>query len=278
MRPRAAHLRDESSRAWWTNQWLQRLGAQAHATRLQQAQRMVRADLVSIPFLGPDNINGRVAVQPPRTCSISLARLGPEAVDHLAAHIKANPALAYQIINRQLPQEIDAALRSQGHSLVPDPTEYIDARCDCNAPDPPCTHAAAVYIAAGLRFDHNPTLLLAARGVTEDQLRAMADRAARSVADWETTEAKVPAELPQEPGGHAAVHLFWGDNTTADVLEVPITPARDPLLNAEAIQRLGKFPGWQSKTPFDQSIETIYRNSHQVVLSIIRETRPPYPD
>ena len=261
---------------WWGQQWQDRLEHQAEASRVQRAHKYLRAEIVTILELGPDEITGQTTIQEsnPRRCSISVSRLSQDAVHLLAEQLENRPGFAYQLAHRELPLELDQLLAGYGEQLVPTPDEAIISKCDCPDAAPPCTHCAAVYIMAGQRFEQNPILLLKSRGVDIDAVNDIIRQSTEEIQRWSEPEPETAPKPNQPQEGAATAQHFWADDDSA-LRAISIPPTTEPNLMAEPIHRLGPFPNWQSELPFVQTMESIYQANATHISSVVNATTKP---
>ena len=270
--PRLANLPPTT---WWSKQWQHRLEQQAETTRVQRAQKYIRAEIATVQQLGPNQITGHIIVQehPPRKCSIQISPLSEQAQQIIAQQLTDRPGFAYQLANRELPTEIDQILTAYGEPIVPRPDEQIISECECTDAAPPCSHVAAVYMMAGQRFDQNPTLLLKSRGVDTDALDAIIKASAEELRQWGVRQVKPTPPTPgaSESDVASTAAEFWADNSSA-LRAIEIPAAAEPSLSAAPIHRLGPFPGWSSDFPFLTVMESIYHSNANHISALLRHS------
>jgi uncharacterized Zn finger protein len=79
---------------------------------------------------------------------------------------------AAQLLNGEMPRDIDRLFRSCGKSLFPTNSHDIDADCSCDDWSSPCKHVAAVHYVLGDALDRDPFLLFELRGRSKEQVLA----------------------------------------------------------------------------------------------------------
>ena len=274
---RSPRLNNLLPTTWWSKQWQGRLEQQAETTRIQRAQKYIRAEIATVQQLGPNQITGHIIVQehPPRKCSIQISPLSEQAQQIIAQQLTDRPGFAYQLANRELPTEIDQILTAYGEPIVPSPHEQIISECECTDTAPPCSHAAAIYMMAGQRFDQNPILLLKSRGVDTDALDAIIKASAEELRKWGVHQVEPTPQTPASSESDAATTAaeFWADDSSA-LRAIEIPAAVEPPLTAAPIHRLGAFPSWSSGIPFLTVMESIYRSNANHISSLLGHRAP----
>ncbi|MFO8017524.1 MAG: SWIM zinc finger family protein [Promethearchaeia archaeon] len=69
-----------------------------------------------------------------------------------------------------LPEELIDLFEQESHSLFPDASLGLDAKCSCPDSAVPCKHIAAVILYLARVIDYNPFILLKLRGKNRDEL------------------------------------------------------------------------------------------------------------
>ena len=138
-------------------------------------------------------------------------------------------------------------------------------------PDPPCNHATAVHLHAGLRSMRNPALLLAARGMNLELLQEVATESAQRAQQRSETGPELGVRLPGQQGDSMAAAEFWGDQYVEELRNLRIAPPARPNQPAETIHRLGPFPDWQSDPPFIETMERIYQANDPHITEIVED-------
>ncbi len=231
-----------ADRQWWTQRWLalvEQTGPE-HARRVQRGHALVRRGLVDDLTIEPGRITGTVPEDrgPPARvelrCRVPDAAAWRSAVARLSAELRFTAALLEGV----LPEGIDEVLADAGVVLVPELDE-LEQRCTCREHARLCRHVAAVHIAAAIRFDRDPFLLLELRGRTRDDLLQVL-RSERG------GEVGVPdAELDLSVG-------LFAPRGDLDAIALRPAPIEDP---AALLTHLGPPPGVSDLTPFVRLVE-----------------------
>jgi uncharacterized Zn finger protein len=77
-----------------------------------------------------------------------------------------------QLLNGEMPREINRLFRACGKSLFPANPHDIDADCGCEDWSSPCKHVAATHYVLGEALDDDPFLLFELRGRSKEQVLA----------------------------------------------------------------------------------------------------------
>jgi len=77
-----------------------------------------------------------------------------------------------QLLNGEMPKEINTLFRACGKSLFPINSHDIDSDCGCEDWANPCKHVAATHYVLGEALDTDPFLLFELRGRTKEQVLA----------------------------------------------------------------------------------------------------------
>jgi uncharacterized Zn finger protein len=171
--------------------------------------------------------------------------------------ISAQAIFAAQLLDGEMPQEIESAFEAADVPLFPQTVK--DLKTDCTCPDManPCKHIAAVYYLLGEQFDLDPFLIFKLRGRTREQV-IEALRARRAAAVGETAPAAEPAAEAPAPSLADQLASYWGDDSADWSLPAITGVERD----ADMLRRLGTPPG-EAKKPF----ETLYHAMTAHVLN-----------
>ena len=229
-------------RRWWGQHWievLERAGPSA-ARRVQRGHAIARRGVVDGLRIGPGEIVGSVAEDRVSPYQVRLSwPLPPDdawdaAVRTLGSELRFTAAL----LDGQLPPDLADALADAGVRLLPELSD-LELTCPCTERVPLCRHVAAVYVAAGVAVDRDPTLLLVLRGRSRDRLlgSVRTDRGPASLGG---------GPLPDLSLGLEAAH---GD---LDAVELHPAPVGDP---ASLFRHLGEPPGVDDDLPFVAIIE-----------------------
>ncbi len=227
----------------WGARWREVLtsGPPAVARDVQRGQALARRGAVTDLVIEPGRIAGRV--RDDRLTDVRAECVWPvpddavwaAAVEALASEVRFTAAL----LDGQLPIEALELFATVGVPLIPT-TEQLTMRCSCAPTLTPCRHLAAVHVAAALRLDRTPTLLLVLRGRSrEDLLHAV--RAERG--------GGLARPLLEQVDVSAGLEAARAD---LDAIELHPAPVVDP---AALLEHLGEPPGVEDLTPLVDAVE-----------------------
>ena len=158
-----------------------------------------------------------------------------------------------QLLNGEMPKEINTLFRACGKSLFPVNSHDIDSDCGCEDWANPCKHVAATHYVLGEALDTDPFLLFELRGRTKEQVLAALSHlrsAGHVMAEKKPAEHSASIALEElsatnfEQGAHALPLLHFDFDT-------PV--AAGALLNS-----LGKPASWQiAETPADMLLPAL---------------------
>jgi uncharacterized Zn finger protein len=251
---------------WWARKWISTLESFDIGTRLSRGRAYARrGQVISI-----DIAEGlvRAAVQgsrrEPYQVEIAVKTIDDEQWKRLFETAFTNVGIAANLINGEMPQNIDEAFQQNGLSLFPEKSNDLNTKCSCPDYSNPCKHIAAVYYLLGEEFDRDPFLLFRLRGMSKEKLLSLL----------------IGSVSPAEPSPRPAKRKPKTDRSTAKTLppadrfwqskSIPpaINAVRPPTINAHIPKVLGSPPFWRANTNFLQAMDRIYRHasSHAVEL------------
>jgi uncharacterized Zn finger protein len=151
---------------WWADRWINALTPLMDSRRLSRGRRYARRGQVLEIDVAPGTVTARVqgSRRSPYKIRIELAPLSDAQWDRVFDALAEQAIYAVQLLNGEMPDDIESVLRSVKVSLFP--TTRSDLTTSCSCPDwaNPCKHIAAVYYLLGERFDEDPFLLFKLRG------------------------------------------------------------------------------------------------------------------
>ncbi len=246
-------LHTRASYGWWVGRWMRALSSIFDASRLAAGRSLAQEGRVSglEPRLGL--VSARVFPEGPETAPcrvrLSFATYTDAQWEHIIHLLGQRAIYAAQLMNNEMPEEIEGVFRAAGVSLFPGSLAELGAECTCSDWASTCEHRAAVCYALGEWLDRDPFLLFALRGRTREEvigaLRAQrASQAAGGEPSGHAAEsiATSPAALPADPA------RFWqlsvdlaaspeGSETNAEDLELLETLVELPLLQDDQTRR-----------------------------------------
>lgn len=251
--------RGKFGESWWAKRWLSVLESYGIGTRLQRGRSYARGRQVLNIEIIPGLVTGRVQGSRPRPydIEITMKEITDQDWERALDAISQQAIFAAQLLNNEMPQEIETAFQSAGVSLFPDKLSEITTECSCPDYANPCKHIAAVYYLLGEQFDADPFMIFVLRGRNHDQiLEALRKRRAAAMGAGETNSNE--ETLPEtNPPLDTQIANFW-EMSEGDISLV-IAP---PKIEAAPLRRLGASPAGTTK-----EMEAIYRVMTQFALN-----------
>ena len=243
---------------WWAKRWIAVLESFDLGPRLTRGKSYARSGQVLTIDVSPGQVTARVQGSRPDPYAVTIevqTLSGPEwtrLVDALAGEAR----FAASLLAGRMPEDVEQAFAAAGLSLFPARREDLRTTCTCPDWSNPCKHIAAVYYLLGEEFDRDPFLIFKLRGLDQDELVRLLDRAmvmapaaspARPAA--EDAEARAPEPLPAGPGA------FWQGAELPEGFPGEIEP---PPATAALLARLGPFPFWRGRQPLGEALAPVY--------------------
>jgi len=166
---------DKTRGFWWSEQWVRSFEmlfpSNASRSRLAKGRTYARRGQVLDLEVGPNGVLARVQGSRPRPYQVRLElnRLRRETWGRILHHIAGKAAFLAQLLEGNLPPEIEELFFASGARLFPHGDNDIRARCNCPDPVAPCKHVAALNYALADALQRDPFLLFALRGKSRDQ-------------------------------------------------------------------------------------------------------------
>lgn len=166
---------DKTRGFWWSEQWIRSFEmlfpSNASRSRLAKGRTYARRGQVLELEVGPNGVLARVQGSRPRPYQVRLElnRLRRETWGRILHHVAGKAAFLAQLLEGNLPVEIEELFFASGARLFPHGDNDIRARCNCPDPVAPCKHVAALNYALAEALQRDPFLLFALRGKSRDQ-------------------------------------------------------------------------------------------------------------
>jgi uncharacterized Zn finger protein len=237
---------------WWAKRWLVVLESYGIGSRLQRGRSYARSGQVLNIDMLSGLVQARVQGSRPKPYQVEIqVNLLPDSEwERVLDTISQQAIFAAQLLDGEMPQEIESAFAEAGISLFPATTREIVTECSCPDYSNPCKHIAAVYYLLGEQFDQDPFLIFTLRGRTREQV-IEALRKRRVATMGESAEAAVAIEVaPPVPSLNDQIADYWGGDSL-DWIPPHITA---PAVDGAVLRRLGSPPG-----NLKQPLETLYQ-------------------
>ncbi len=232
---------------WWAKRWLSVLESYGLGSRLERGRSYARQGQVLNIDVEPGLVRSKVQGSRPRPYDVHLtvAMMTDAEWERALDAISSQAIFAAQLLDGEMPQEIESAFEAVNVPLFPRAIDDIDSDCSCPDMANPCKHIAAVYYLLGEQFDLDPFLIFKLRGRTREQV-VEALRARRSAA---VGAAGVDAELAAAPPVLRLADQFtdyWGDDGSGWTLPFVTEADRE----TDVLRRLGAPPG-EARKPLE---------------------------
>ncbi len=224
---------------WWGQRWLDALDATgpSAARGVRRGHGLARRGAVRDLRLQPGRVTGVVADERASSFEPQLRWPLPpdEAWDRALTTLGAQLRHTAALLEDELSTDLVAALAEAGVDLLPD-FDVLEPRCTCAERARPCRHLSALFVAAAVQVDRDPSLLFALRGRTRQELLEQVRQGPSEAVD---------VELDLSAGLEAA----RGD---LEAIELQPTPVGDP---ASLLRHLGPPPGVDDPEPLERLVE-----------------------
>ncbi|MGE0116122.1 MAG: hypothetical protein AB7T07_14725 [Steroidobacteraceae bacterium] len=165
---------------WWGQRWIEALERSSRdvVARLGKGRAYARDGHVHGLKIEPGKVSAIVTDDELDNFAVSLNLevFEPLAWNQIMQAMSQQALFAAQLLNGEMPREIDRLFRGCGKSLFPVSSHDIDADCGCDDWSSPCKHVAATHYVLGEALDRDPFLLFELRGRSKEQVLAGLNR------------------------------------------------------------------------------------------------------
>lgn len=170
-----SRTRGKFGETWWAKKFLDALNGYGWESRLARGRSYAKnGQVVTLETKG-NTIVARVqgSRHTPYSITITFRKIGAEHWKKIAAAMASQAIFTAKLLAGEMPADIEAAFARAKARLFP--RSGKDIAMDCSCPDwaEPCKHIAAVFYLLGERFDADPFLIFALRGMTKNALLAL---------------------------------------------------------------------------------------------------------
>ncbi|MBB2911700.1 putative Zn finger protein [Streptosporangium becharense] len=156
---------------WWSRRFIDILEGVCDAGRLGRGRSYARSGQVLDLEIGPGLVTARVqgSRRTPYRVRVEIEAYDAGRWRELAGALAAQAVHRAKLLAGEMPPEIEDVFDGRGLPLFPD---RYGLEMDCSCPDWgfPCKHLSAVLYVLAERFDDDPFLVLAWRGIARDAL------------------------------------------------------------------------------------------------------------
>ncbi|MFI6454433.1 SWIM zinc finger family protein [Streptosporangium amethystogenes] len=156
---------------WWSRRFIDILEAVCDPGRLGRGRSYARSGQVLDTELGPGLVTARVqgSRRAPYLVEIQITSYQADQWRELTDALAAQALYRAKLLAGEMPPEIEDVFRACRLPLFPD-TGDLDMTCSCPDWGFPCKHLSAVLYVLAEKFDDDPFLVLAWRGIARDAL------------------------------------------------------------------------------------------------------------
>lgn len=185
---------------WWSRRFIDILESVCDPGRLGRGRSYARSGQVLDLELGPGLVTARVQGSR-RTPYLVEIQITPYAADQwreLADALAAQALYRAKLLAGEMPPEIEEVFRACRLPLFPG-RRGLDMNCSCPDWGFPCKHLSAVLYVLAERFDDDPFLVLAWRGIARDALLDALREAGVTTTGAAAAPAPAPAPASTDP-------------------------------------------------------------------------------
>jgi len=242
--------------SWWGGRWVRAL-AQLLNTHLLARGRTYAGSgrLLDLDF-GVGVVTAQAQADDGSVCQlrVELQTFDDDTWRRVTATMAEQAIYAAQLLNGEMPMDIEAVFNAEGESLFPASRREFRAQCSCAGYARPCQHVAAVLWVIGERIDDDPFLLFTLRGRTKEQfLAALREARSRGAERGAPTSPALVAHGAETLGDE--LRHFWRLGPEVEALQVHVAP---PEVEMEAIKVLGD-PTFAEDRALMERLTRIYR-------------------
>ncbi len=240
----ARSRRGDIGETWWSRRFIELLESFGVGSRLKRGRNYARQGQVTELEVEPGVVLAKV--QGSRYTPYRVRIRGmvlSEAQWRRAEKTMASQALPLaQLLAGEMPRDIEAVFSSCKLTLLPSSKAELKASCTCPDSENPCKHVAAVYYILAERFDEDPFLIFAWRGLDKHELlerlrarRGVGGRGRASDANRRDVAVQVEPAVPLS----AQLESFW--SVGPELAEVHVSPFAGAAPDA-LLRQLGPAP------------------------------------
>ena len=154
-------------KTWWGEQWLNALAHIDYSNRLPRGRSYARNDYVKTINIKDNTVKAKVkgSRRTPYSIEINVPKFIKKQKDIIINIIKNNPLLLSQLLNRELPPELDNIAQKNNINIFPSSWEDLDMNCSCPDWAVPCKHIASVIYIISTEIDKNPFIVFQLHGL-----------------------------------------------------------------------------------------------------------------
>ncbi|MHB1317819.1 MAG: SWIM zinc finger family protein [Anaerolineae bacterium] len=269
-RPSTAPVRPEHS--WWAGRWFRALAQVLDSNRISEGRACARSGRVAHLEVQPGLVLAEVqssanATQAPYRVRMATVTFTDAQWDRIIALMGQRAIYAAQLINGEMPEDIEAVFQTAGVSLFPASMHDLGAGCTCSEWPSACRHVVAVFCMLGEWIDSDPFLLFTLRGRTKEQIMSALRAQRAGQLDSETLQpqsAVEPGAMTDPRALPADLDEFWRLDSRLEEIQIRISP---PEIEAELLKVLGELSFVENQDVRAQ-LQEIYRRVSERALDL----------
>jgi uncharacterized Zn finger protein len=257
---------------WWAKLWLQALTQVMDASRLARGKQYARSGQVVALDIQLGLILAQVQGTRPRPYRqrIEIRVFSDNEWERILTALSSQALFAAQLLNGEMPQNIEEVLITAELSLFPTATSDLNMSCTCPDWVRPCKHLAAILLLLGESLDNDPFLLFVMRGRSRDQI--MSALRERRAAYTGNSSGNLNAESTTQPNAIGVSELtleqradrFW--RMGEEISHVQVHIAR-PEVEMEVVKVLGD-PSFTEDHALLARLGQVYRRVSQHAIEV----------
>lgn len=152
---------------WWGQEWLKSLTKIDYSNRLPRGRTYANNGSVRSIAFDENLIEAKVkgSRSTPYSVNIKVSLILGDKKNLFMKMVSMNPLIAGQLMNRELPKELDDLAKENGIELFPQSWRDLTMKCSCPDSAVPCKHIAAVIYLVANEIDKNPFILFKLHGL-----------------------------------------------------------------------------------------------------------------
>jgi SNF2 family DNA or RNA helicase/uncharacterized Zn finger protein len=152
---------------WWGNRWLEALQSIDYSNRIPRGKTYANTGKVKDIIIENGKIAAKVqgSERLPYKQVLSIPPFTDAQQQQIIEVVAEDPYLLSSLLNKELPQQIEAKLAEKDIYLFPKKWSDWTAKCSCPDVAVPCKHLAAVIYVLANEIDQNPFLLFQIKGM-----------------------------------------------------------------------------------------------------------------
>jgi uncharacterized Zn finger protein len=264
-----------AAQSWWAGRWMRALAQMLDTNRMAEGRAYARSGRISQLEVQPGLVlaevqNGVSAAQVPYRVRMATAMFTDAQWERIIALMGQRAIYAAQLMNGEMPEDIDTVFQAAGVPLFPATMHDLGASCTCSEWPSACRHVVAVVCQLGEWIDNDPFLLLTIRGRTKEQV--MTALRAQRADQWggeapDALDSSQPDALVDPRALPADLDEFWKLDSGLDEIQIRVSA---PEIETELLKVLGDLSFVEDGDVREQ-LNEIYRRVSRRALDLAFE-------